>query len=397
MAARFAPLLLSGAKHLSPPLIYRTSVTISWPYKKGHDFFAYKDISEENLLKLEEFTKMQVSDPKIVEQMRNEYIYSRDNLARIMGVDKDDFTEEDVAASIRYLFPSDLSKEEYRPHLKELDDFVELQAKEGTSEELTAGYFTVGAGIKDAKYLIQRCIFELRNMEADGVDMTLEEDEGWFKLKPFKQMSKDIGENVTEKQYKELATLLFMLNKCPGRGRYRDQISHLIKANLVKLKTDDEKVNKRSMAIFEAKAVVQQYNTTAVVTVTHGSGDFIVNGESYLDYFPDLAHRLHLLAPLRLSQTLGYVDITADVQTSGFVEDVGTQAGRGSGPSDAVVGKTQEAKCTKSALARALAQYVPSSRGILKECCMVFPKLREREYKKAGKKGPRHRYPWRKR
>lgn len=387
MVSRLSPLLLSSTKLFSPPLLYRTSVTISWPYKRGHDFFRYKDLLEPDLKKIEERSRAEELDPKNVAKMRKEYLFSRVNLARIMGVDPADFTDEDVDASIRYLFPSDLSKKWCRPQLKELKAMVET-VEEDKSGEINLGYFTEGApGLKDAIYLLQRCIFELRNMEKDGFDhsLTREEDNGTeYRLLPIEALS-----NCSALSY-----LVRALNKCPGRSRYRDQISHIVRNRRVQ-KAEELKEAGRNLKMFEAKALVQQYNTTAVVTVRYGRGDFIVNGESYLDYFPDLAHRLHLLAPLRLSQTLGYVDISAEISTSGFVNEVGTQAGfQRNEDYDA---KQQHAICTKTALGQALAQYVPNAGPILRDLKVVNPPLKPREWKKAGKKGPRHRYPWRKR
>ena len=397
MVSRLSPLLLSSTKLLSPPLLYRTSVTISWPYKRGHDFFRYKDLLEPDLNKIEGRSRDEESNPKHVAKMRKEYLFSRDNLARLMGVDPADFTDEDVDASIRYLFPSDLSKQWCRPQLKELEAMVEAPEIDKTRFEVNSGYFTQRAGLKDATYLLQRCIFELKNMELDGMDhsLTYEEDESThYELLPLAVLSKDMKVELKPEHSAALSYLVKALNMCPGRSRYRDQISHIVQNQKVQ-KIKEVKEAGRNLNMFEAKALVQQYNTTSVVTVRYGTGDFIVNGESYLDYFPDLAHRLHLLAPLRLTQTLGYVDISAEISTSGFVNEVGTQAGFQK--NDDYEAKQQHAICTKTALGQALAQYVPDAEPILRQLMVVNPTLKPREWKKAGKKGPRHRYPWRKR
>ena len=348
MVSRLSPLLLSSTKLLSPPLLYRTSVTISWPYKRGHDFFRYKDLLEPDLNKIEGRSRDEESNPKHVAKMRKEYLFSRDNLARLMGVDPADFTDEDVDASIRYLFPSDLSKQWCRPQLKELEAMVQVEAPETdkTRFEVNSGYFTQRAGLKDATYLLQRCIFELKNMELDGMDhsLTYEEDESThYELLPLAVLSKDMKVELKPEHSAALSYLVKALNMCPGRSRYRDQISHIVQNQKVQ-KIKEVKEAGRNLNMFEAKALVQQYNTTSVVTARYGTGDFIVNGESYLDYFPDLAHRLHLLAPLRLSQTLGYVDISAEISTSGFVNEVGTQAGFQK--NDDYEAKQQHAICT---------------------------------------------------
>ena len=174
--------------------------------------------------------------------------------------------------------------------------------------------------------------------------LTYEEDESThYELLPLAVLSKDMKVELKPEHSAALSYLVKALNMCPGRSRYRDQISHIVQNQKVqKIKEVKEAV--RNLNMFEAKALVQQYNTTSVVTVRYGTGDFIVNGESYLDYFPDLAHRLHLLAPLRLSQTLGYVDISAEISTSGFVNEVGTQAGFQK--NDDYEAKQQHAICT---------------------------------------------------
>lgn len=56
---------------------------------------------------------------------------------------------------------------------------------------------------------------------------------------------------------------------------------------------------------------------TARVWVKRGDGDIVVNGMSFVEYFPRVSHRVHFLEPLREAMALGAFDVWLTVKGGG--------------------------------------------------------------------------------
>ena len=99
------------------------------------------------------------------------------------------------------------------------------------------------------------------------------------------------------------------------------------------------------------------------VRMVQGSGQFICNGRTLEDYFPNKLHQQLIKAPLVLLDRDNQFDIVANL--------------KGGGPSG-------QAGAFRLAIARALNKYNPEERGALKKAGFLTRDARAVERKKAG-------------
>ncbi|GIU82176.1 MAG: 30S ribosomal protein S9 [Acidobacteria bacterium] len=127
---------------------------------------------------------------------------------------------------------------------------------------------------------------------------------------------------------------------------------------------------------------IQYYGTgrrktsTARVFLRPGSGKIEVNGRKFEEYFPNETLRMIIRQPLRLTDTLDKFDIYVNVRGGGI-----------SGQSGAV----------RHGITRALLEYNPDFRPILKKAGLITRDPRRKERKKYGRKGARKRFQYSKR
>jgi small subunit ribosomal protein S9 len=106
----------------------------------------------------------------------------------------------------------------------------------------------------------------------------------------------------------------------------------------------------------------------ARVTVTPGTGQFVLNGRTLEDYFPNRAHRMQVAAPLRVIGREKDFDVVARIEGGG----VNGQAG-----------------ALRHGIARALIEYDPEVRPQLKREGFLTRDSREKERRKYGLKKAR--------
>ena len=126
----------------------------------------------------------------------------------------------------------------------------------------------------------------------------------------------------------------------------------------------------------EFVATGRRKTATARVRMKAGTGIIKVNGRAFEDYFPVESYRALILQPLVLTQTEGKFDIRVNVSGGGF-----------SGQAGAI----------RHGIARALLQYDPTLRPILKKAGMLTRDPRKKERKKPGQPGARKRFQYSKR
>jgi len=107
-----------------------------------------------------------------------------------------------------------------------------------------------------------------------------------------------------------------------------------------------------------------------------GSGEILVNGRSYEEYFPRETLQMIIRQPLNLTKTLGKMDIRINVVGGGI-----------SGQAEAV----------RHGISRALIQYDAELRPALKKAGFLTRDARIKERKKYGLRGARARYQYSKR
>lgn len=129
-------------------------------------------------------------------------------------------------------------------------------------------------------------------------------------------------------------------------------------------------------------ADIQYYGTgrrktsTARVYLRPGSGEIKVNRRDFDTYFPNEALRMIIRQPLRLTDTTQKFDILVNVLGGG----VAGQAG-----------------AVRHGITRALMEYNPDLRPVLKKAGLVTRDPRKKERKKYGQKGARKRFQFSKR
>ena len=101
---------------------------------------------------------------------------------------------------------------------------------------------------------------------------------------------------------------------------------------------------------------------------TGGSGQFLVNGKSYREYFHREVDWINLVEPLQLTQTEGQFDVTVLVQGGGI---------------------TGQSEAVRMGVARALLKADPEFRNALRRAGFLSRDAREKERKKPGLKRAR--------
>jgi len=115
---------------------------------------------------------------------------------------------------------------------------------------------------------------------------------------------------------------------------------------------------------------------TAHVWLRRGTGEHLVNGKPYHEYFRADQHRAAFVIPFEVTDTLGTFDCKIKVEGGGF-----------SGRSEAV----------QLGIVRCLAKWNPEWRTLFKRSLLSWRDGRQKEAKKTGRKGARKAFQWVKR
>lgn len=130
------------------------------------------------------------------------------------------------------------------------------------------------------------------------------------------------------------------------------------------------------MATEQYRGVGRRKTSVARVYLRPGSGNWEVNGRALADYFPRPALQQHAQEPLAVVERQGSFDVKVNVDGGGT-----------SGQAGAV----------RLAVARALLQFDPDLRGVLRQHGLLTRDAREVERKKPGRPGARKRFQFSKR
>ncbi len=126
----------------------------------------------------------------------------------------------------------------------------------------------------------------------------------------------------------------------------------------------------------EYYATGRRKESVARVRIRPGSGNFVVNGKPLLDHFKRETLKMIIEQPLERTETMGKIDVVASVEGGGL---------------------TGQAGALRLGISRALLQYDPDLRPILKAAGFLTRDPREKERKKYGLAGARKRYQFSKR
>jgi len=125
-----------------------------------------------------------------------------------------------------------------------------------------------------------------------------------------------------------------------------------------------------------AVATGKRKTSVARVRVTLGTGQILVNGRVYEEYFPREAHQLYARQPLEAANSATTYDIAARITGGGV---------------------TGQAGALRHGIARALEQIDPNLRSTLKRSGFLTRDARKKERKKYGQRGARARFQFSKR
>ena len=114
----------------------------------------------------------------------------------------------------------------------------------------------------------------------------------------------------------------------------------------------------------------------ARVRMSAGTGQIIVNGKKFEDYFPSESVRGFICQTLTVTDMLSAVDIKANIKGGGLVGQAGA---------------------LRHGIARSLIKQDPDLRPVLKGCGMLTRDARVKERKKPGQPGARKRFQFSKR
>jgi len=114
----------------------------------------------------------------------------------------------------------------------------------------------------------------------------------------------------------------------------------------------------------------------ARVRIRPGNGLFVINKRQIDEHFAELRDRQDILAPMRLTQTEGKLDVFVNIHGGGY---------------------TGQAGAIRLGLSRALKSYDPALEPILRDNDMLTRDARQVERKKYGQPGARARFQFSKR
>ncbi len=116
--------------------------------------------------------------------------------------------------------------------------------------------------------------------------------------------------------------------------------------------------------------------STARVFLKEGEGKITINGREFEEYFPILTHRVDILKPFNVTDTLGKYDVRITVKGGG---------------------KTGQAGAVRLGIARALVDMNPEFRALLKPEGLLTRDPRMVERKKYGRPKARKKFQFSKR
>ncbi len=116
--------------------------------------------------------------------------------------------------------------------------------------------------------------------------------------------------------------------------------------------------------------------STARTRLYSGSGQILVNGRPYQEYFPRATLQMIINQPLKLTQATGKFDIKINVDGGGL-------AG--------------QAEAVRHGISRALLQVDQENRPVLKKAGLLTRDARIKERKKYGQRGARAKFQYSKR
>jgi len=317
-----------------------------------------------------------------------EFEMGKRHLANIMGVDPENFSQEDINKAIEYLLPSGLYEKKARPQLKHPYEVIPKRkaAQFGADGRPFHSFFYTGKpNYVQTLHDLSLKLDELKQFEdsqlakgiaPDPAQQLLLAGTKWLEKHAVESMLQEL---LSDAEYQGLITLLDHVAKLPCSYRAKDAIFKFRKElQTMSISSEVPELIQDKSGRFYQEAEGTRKSARAFVKMwSTGSGKATVNGRSLIEHFPRLLDREQIMFPLHFTDKLCTVDFEATVEGGG----VSGQAG-----------------ALRLALARVLQSMVDAAtteKMRLAGLLTKDPRVLERQ--KYGQQGARRKYTWKKR
>jgi small subunit ribosomal protein S9 len=325
---------------------------------------------------------------------RAEFELGKRYLANIMGLDPMNITQQDIDASIEYLFPSGLSDLKARPVMKPpeevLPKFHKFEFdKEGRPKDtlfftLRPKFYSLLSEIGQKTQHLVRHHDDLLNRGTlpENTEPLSLEGTVW---KNQADISKIVGDKLSDEMYAQLIIALDYLQSLPLASLEKDFIESFrvrIMASrghdviwgppIPQVQIDAE--NSRRFATVQTKAKSLEVEVTVK---DNGTGKYTIDGHHY-DVFRSLMARENLIAPLIVTEMFGRVDIEAKVLNEQY-------------------GLSIVPRAVRHGVSLGIAALFPETKDKLRDVDMLTMEPRRKERSKINQPGARAKWIWKRR
>lgn len=349
------------------------------------------------------------------ENVRNEkikeYELGKQHLARMMGLDPDQMTDQDIKNSVAYLLPSGIFDTKARPFMKHPNEYfprTELAAFSSNGRPIDSMFYTRAPKfhqlmhdmtkkfldlnkLEDAMNLVKfKTKFNLinRSRKGDGEDddlvltqPTIQNDMigyAWFEKD---DLAQKLGTKVDDRMHEKFLIVVKKLASHPLASREENFIKQFQKKltqtvnikNITQPSTDENgrKFSKFSTYLRLARVDVILREGNGKVTIKSPEGVFDIS------YFDSFTHREAIIMPFKTVNRVNKFDAEITVNLGGM---------------------TLLAKCIRYAISQCLCSFVSLDEiEKLRISGLLTHDIRLKERKKPGQEGARRRYTWLKR
>ncbi|PIK44862.1 putative 28S ribosomal protein S9, mitochondrial isoform X1 [Apostichopus japonicus] len=221
---------------------------------------------------------------------------SRRHLANMMGEDPENFTQEDINRSIKYLFPSGLFDQAARPMLSHPKDYYPLQKAAQFDNDGRPFHCLFFTGKPNYFNIMHEAGDWLHNVisKEDSMRLKGESIEGVPKLDIARSewldklaMEKIVLEKLKDVEYVRLINLLERILRQPLAieaqefiMRFRKKIEAVLSKEIIEPLRKDE-----TGRLYSSGSGTRKSSTATVVLRDQGSGKIMINGHEFLKHF----------------------------------------------------------------------------------------------------------------
>ncbi|XP_073318805.1 small ribosomal subunit protein uS9m [Pagrus major] len=323
-----------------------------------------------------------------IKKQVEEFDIGKRHLANMMGEDPENFTQEDIDRSIKYLFPSGLFDKKARPLMKHPDDIFPKQRAVQWGEDRRPFHFLFYTGKQSYYSLMHETFGKILKIEKHQDRLSakglLTKDVKQISLSASRWLKKEeleelLVEKISTHDYDRFIQLMERLLAMPYCSteeefvlRYRQNLEAQSRKQIMPLLERDE----RGVAFSTADGRRKTSESTVILRDC-GSGRITINGRDYLQYFPVLQDREQLMFPLQFMGLLGRFDLECTVSGGG---------------------RSGQAGALRLAISRALLSFLSDGEvENMRQAGLLTPDPRVRERKKPGREGARKKFTWKKR